>query len=178
MANLQFYFLGTAQYLQDIGAKSKNVPALMAIAQLAQVVATWWLIAWMLGKYGWGRTLTVGIFSWLALYVIYSLEKPKLLVIGSMAFHGIAYVLFVIGGIWFVDYYVENVAKDMSIQHSAQSLLTMVTIGLGLFVGTQFTGVVMDKFSKEGKFAWRPIYLVPCAFLAASAIAMLLFFKH
>ena len=33
---MQFYFLGTAQFMQDIGIASKHVPASMAIAQAAQ----------------------------------------------------------------------------------------------------------------------------------------------
>jgi len=36
---LQFYFLGTAQYLGDLGVESKNVPAVMTIAQAAQALA-------------------------------------------------------------------------------------------------------------------------------------------
>jgi nucleoside transporter len=171
-ANLQFYYLGTAQYLQDIGIKSKNVPAVMAIAQVAQVLATWYALGWLINNYGYKWALAVGVLSWLALYLIYSMERPKGLVIGSMAFHGIAYVLFIIGG----QMYVNKVA-DPAIVSSAQGLLFAVTTGLGLFVGTRFAGVVMDKFSRDGKFAWRPIYLVPCAFLSACAVAMLLFFK-
>ena len=33
---MQFYFLGTARFLSDIGASGKNVPAIMGIAQAAQ----------------------------------------------------------------------------------------------------------------------------------------------
>jgi nucleoside transporter len=172
-ANLQFYFLGTAQYLQDIGVKSKNVPAVMAIAQVAQVVATWYALGWLINKCGYKWALAVGVLSWLALYLIYSMERPKGLVIGSMAFHGIAYVLFIIGG----QMYVNKVA-DPAIVSSAQGLLFAVTTGLGLFVGTQFTGIVMDKFSTDGKFAWRPIYLVPCALTLASAIVLVALFRN
>ena len=170
-ANLQFYYLGTAQYLQDIGIKSKNVPAVMAIAQVAQVLATWYALGWLINNYGYKWALAVGVLSWLALYLIYSMERPKGLVIGSMAFHGIAYVLFIIGG----QMYVNKVA-DPGIVSSAQGLLFAVTTGLGLFVGTRFAGVVMDRFSAGGKFRWRPIYLVPCAFLATSAVAMMVLF--
>ena len=37
---MQFYFLGSARYLQDIGVSQKNVPATMAIAQAAQALGT------------------------------------------------------------------------------------------------------------------------------------------
>jgi len=168
---LQFYFLCTAQFLGDIGAKSKNIPALMAIAQAAQVAATLWLLTRLLGC-GFKWTLAVGVLSWLILYLVYSVEKPKLLVYASMAFHGIAYVTFIIGG----QIYIDSVA-DPAISSSAQALLTMATIGLGFFLGTQFTGVVMDKFSVDGKFQWRKIFIVPCGVLLACALAFIIFFK-
>ncbi|MHC4124141.1 MAG: MFS transporter [Planctomycetota bacterium] len=169
---LQFYFLGTAQYLGDIGVQSKNVPAVMAIAQAMQVLATFFALGWMLKNAGFQWTLAVGSASWLLMYVIYSVEKPKVLVISSMAFHGIAYVFFIIGG----QIYVNSVAPE-SIKGSAQALVFFVTMGLGLFFGTQFAGIVMDKFRIDGKFQWRKIYLVPCVLLVLCVLGFVLFFK-
>jgi len=171
-SQVQFYFLGTAQYLTDIGVQSKNVPAVMTIAQITQTIATLFALAYLIEHLGFHWTLAIGVASWLALYLVYSLERPKLLVISSMAFHGIAYVLFVIGG----QIYVNSVASKEIIS-SAQALLSVVTMGFGLFLGTQFTGVVMDRFRKEDKFQWRPIFLVPCTLTAACAVAFVLFFK-
>jgi len=168
---LQFYFLCTAPFLGAIGAESKNVPALMAIAQAAQIGATVWVLPVLLG-FGYKWTLAAGVLSWLILYLVYSVEKPKQLVYGSMIFHGIAYVTFIIGG----QIYINSVA-DASIQSSAQALLFMATVGLGFFLGTQFTGVVMDKFSVDGKFQWRKIFIVPCGILLACALAFIIFFK-
>ena len=171
-AQLQFYYLGTAQYLGDIGVQSKNVPAVMTIAQAAQTIVTLVALGYCVNVLGFRWTLSVGVLSWLAMYLIYSMMKPKWLVIGSMALHGIAYVLFIIGG----QIYVDSVApKDIG--GSAQALLFVVTMGFGLFLGTLLTGFVMDHFKKDGKFMWRPIFLVPCALTLACAIAFILFFK-
>lgn len=170
-AQLQFYYLGTSQYLSDIGVHSKNVPAVMTIAQIVQTVATLFLLGYLL-KQGFRWTLAIGVLSWLAMYLVYSLERPKWLVISSMGFHGIAYVLFMIGG----QIYVNSVAPE-TIRSSAQALLTVVTIGVGSLVGTRFTGIVMDRFKTGDKFQWRPIFLVPCALTAACAVALILFFK-
>ena len=167
-----FYFLGTAPYLQDIGVQPKNVPAVMTIAQIAQAVFTLFALGFFITKLGFKWTLAIGVSCWLVMYVIYSLKKPKTLIVGSMGLHGIAYVLFMIGG----QIYVNSVASD-DIKSSAQALLFVVTAGLGFFLGTQFTGLVMDRFSTDGKFQWRPIFLVPCALTLLSAIAFLVFFK-
>jgi MFS family permease len=100
------------------------------------------------------------------------LKHPQWLIIGSMGLHGIAYLLFIIGG----QIYVNSVAPE-AIRGSAQALLTMATMGLGLLFGTQFTGAVMDQFKSGDQFQWRPIFLVPCALTLACAVALVLFFK-
>ncbi len=172
MTQVQFYFLGTAQYLQDLGIQSKNVPAAMALAQAAQTIATLVALKYLLETFGFHWTLAIGVASWLVMYLIYAVERPRALVIGSMALHGLAYVFFVIGG----QIYVNSVA-DPKIVGSAQALLFVVTMGFGLFLGAQFTGAVMDRFNKEGKFQWRTIFLVPCALVFICAVAFVVFFK-
>jgi nucleoside transporter len=167
-----FYFLGTAPYLQDIGVKSQNIPAVMTIAQIAQAVFTLCAFTYCLNQLGYQWTLTLGVLCWLIMYVLYAIKKPKNLVIGSMALHGIAYVLFMIGG----QIYTNEVAGD-DIKSSAQALLFVVTMGFGFFLGTQFTGIVMDRFNREGKFNWRSIFLVPCALTGACVLAFVLFFR-
>ena len=169
---LQFYFLGTAQYLGDLGVQSKNVPAAMAIAQAAQAAATWFALSLILGKVGFPAALAAGALAWTAMYIIYAIGRPKALVVASMALHGIAYVLFVVIG----QIYVDNAASP-DIRASAQALLAVATMGLGLFLGAQFAGRVMDRFREEGKFQWRPIFLVPCSLVLAAAIVLAAFFK-
>lgn len=170
-AQLQFYFLGTAQFLEDIGVKNKNVPAVMTLAQIAQTIATAFALRYLL-EVGFRWTLAIGILCWLGMYLVYGMTRPRWFVIGSQTLHGVAYVFFIIGG----QIYVNSVA-EADIRGSAQALLFVVTIGFGLFLGTRFTGVVMDYFKKEGKFQWRPIFLVPCALTMACAVAFVLFFK-
>ncbi len=167
-----FYFLGTAPYLQDIGVQSQNIPAVMTIAQIAQAVFTLFAFGFFLNTLGFQWTLTMGVLCWLVMYVAYAIKKPKTLVIGSMGLHGIAYVLFIIGG----QVYVNSVASE-DIRSSAQALLIMVTMGLGFFLGTQFTGFIMDRFNREGTFQWRTIFLVPCILLLVCTVAFLLLFK-
>jgi hypothetical protein len=50
-------------------------------------------------------------------------------------------------------------------------------MGFGNFIGTQITGTIMDLFKKDGKFRWRPIFLVPCVLTITCAVAFVLFFK-
>jgi nucleoside transporter len=169
---MQFYFLGTAQFMQDMGIPAKNVPASMAIAQGVQAIATLLLMALLLGSLGPKWTLIVGATFWLLLYIVYINEKPQWLIVISQSFHGLAYVLCVIVGQIFAD----SVAKD-EIRASVQSLLFAATTGVGLFLGTQFAGFIMDKFRKEEKFQWRQIFMVPGVIALVSILVFILLFK-
>jgi len=169
---LQFYYLGTSRFLEDIGTSHSNIPAAMSIAQIAQVVAMAVILPYTFKRMGFQWTLAAGTASWLLMFLAYACMRPRFLVIGSMALHGLAFAFFFDAAY----IYIEQVApKD--IRGSAQGLYVAVTTGLGLFLGTQFTGVVMDCFRREGRFLWRPIFLVPCALLGVCVLAFVVLFK-
>jgi MFS family permease len=169
---MQFYFLGTAQFMQDMGIPSQNVPASMAVAQGVQAIATLLLMALLLGSLGAKWTLVIGATFWLLMYIVYIKEKPRWLIVASQSFHGLAYVLFVIVGQIFAD-----TAASVETRASVQSLLFAATTGVGLFLGTQFAGFIMDKFRKEEKFQWSKIFMVPGAIAFVSILVFILFFK-
>jgi len=106
------------------------------------------------------------------MYIIYVGTKPRWLIILSQSLHGLAYVFFIIAG----QILAETMAPE-EIRGSVQALIFAATVGVGLFLGTQFAGVVMDKFRKEGRFQWRPVFLVPCVLTILCALAFVLFFK-
>ncbi len=169
---LQFYFLGTARYLEDIGTSHNSIPALMSIAQVAQVVAMAQILPMIFPRLGFQWTLAIGTGFWLIMFLVYARMRPRKLVIASMVLHGLAFAFFFDAA--FI--YVNRVASP-EIRGSAQALYTTVTLGIGLFAGTQFTGVVMDYFRKDGSFRWRPVFLVPCVLLLVCGLAFIFFFK-
>ena len=169
---LQFYYVPTAPFLEDLGVKSKNVSAVMTIAQAAVILTMVLALSYLLPKIGYRWTLVIGILAWPLRYIIFSLTRPLWLVISSLSLHGLGYTLFFFVG----QMYVNKVAPD-DIKASAQALIFGVTLGLGNFLGTQLTGVIMDHFRTIEKFRWRPIFLFPCAITIACALAFLLLFK-
>ncbi|MHC4508214.1 MAG: MFS transporter [Planctomycetota bacterium] len=169
---MQFYFLGTAPFMQDMGIPAKNVPASMAVAQAVQAIATFFLMALFMDKLGTKWTLTIGATFWLLLYIVYIKEKPRWLIVVCQGFHGIAYVLFVIVGQIFAD---TQATPD--IKSSTQAMLFAATTGIGLFLGTQFAGFIMDLFRKEGKFQWRKVFMVPAAIALACILVFILFLR-
>jgi nucleoside transporter len=169
---MQFYFLGTARFMSDIGISAKAVPATMGIAQAAQAAATILALGVVLGALGYKTTLALGGACWALLYVVYVLGRPKQLIMGAQVFHGLAYVMFMIVG----QVYAGKVAPE-AIRSSMQALIFAATTGVGLFLGSQLAGAVMDKFSVEGKFQWRKIWLVPLVIMLAGTLVMATIFK-
>ncbi|MHC4694159.1 MAG: MFS transporter [Planctomycetota bacterium] len=169
---MQFYFLGTAQFMQDMGIPPKNVPASMAIAQAVQAIATFFLMIALMDKIGYKWTLTVGAGCWLLMYLIYIRTKPRWLIVCSQSLHGLAYVFFIIVG----QIFVKTVATK-EILKTMQGLIFAATMGIGLFFGTQFAGIVMDKYRKDEKFQWRQIFIIPAGIAFVCILIFLLFFK-
>jgi len=171
-ALMQFYFLGTAPFMQDMGIPAKNVPASMGIAQAVQAIATFFLMALFMEKLGTKWTLIIGATCWFILYIAYVKQQPRWIIVACQPFHGLAYVLFVIVGQIFAD-----TQATTDIKSSTQAMLFAATTGVGLFAGTQFAGFIMDMFKKEGKFQWRSVFLVPCVIALASILVFVIFFK-
>ncbi len=164
---MQFYFQGSAQFMQDIGISGKNVSAFMGMAQAVQAVATLFLMDRLCRLIGEPMTMAVGAGCWLLLFGVYVLlEKPALIIV-SQGLHGLAYTLFI-----FVSWNFFNAAAAPAIKSSAQSLIYLATNGVGLFLGTQLAGVVMDKCCAGGKFQWRKIFAVPLFLMVISVVVL------
>lgn len=169
---LQFYNVPVSHFLEDVGVQHKNVPAVMTIAQITEMLTMAFVVGYFLGLVGFRWVLAIGVIAWPVMYVVFAMMQRPWVVMPSLAFRGVGWTFFLFGGMM----YVAEVAPE-DISGSAQALLTVATLGLGHFVGTRFTGVVMDHFKKEGKFQWRPIFLVPCVLTVLCAVAFALLFR-
>ncbi|NKB86820.1 MAG: MFS transporter [Acidobacteria bacterium] len=171
---LQFYYVLTGPYLESarIGIASASVPAVMTIAQIAEIFVVAVVLSWFLKKYGMRATLALGVIAWPIRYVIFAIGAPWWLVVASLTLHGFCYVFFFVAAFIYVD----GLAPP-DIRGSAQSLIAIVTLGIGSFVGSNFAGWVQNRFTVDGVTDWTTVFLVPCAITIGCAVAYLLFFK-
>jgi nucleoside transporter len=169
---IQFYFLGSARFMTDRGISAKAVPAAMAIAQVAQAVATILVLNTVLGALGFRATLTVGAACWVLLYAAYVIGRPRSIIVGAQALHGLAYVLFMIVG----QVFANQVAPE-AIRSSMQALVFAATVGIGLFFGSHLAGMVLDRFNLEGKFQWTKIWMVPLTIMIAGTLLLAAAFR-
>ena len=172
---LEFYYILTAPFLESeqIGVATANTPLVMTIAQLAEIFVMAFLLAYFLKKYGMRRTLAIGVIAWPIRYIIFAIGTPAWLVIASLALHGFCYVFFFVAAFIYVD----KVAPP-DIRASAQSLIAIVALGFGRFLGSLFAGFVKDVFTTEVGTNWTNVFLVPCALTILCAVAFLLFFRE
>ncbi len=172
---LQFYYVLTAPFLtsERIGISSASVSAWMTIGQAAEIFVMAFVLSWSLKHFGMRKTLAVGVIAWPIRYVIFSIGSPVWLVLASLSLHGFCYVFFFVAAFIYVD----QVAPS-DIRASAQSLIAMVTLGFGSFVGAIFSGWVQTYFTSGDGTDWSRVFLVPVAITVACAIGFLLFFKE
>jgi len=73
--------------------------------------------------------------------------------------------------------YTEKKAGE-KIKSAAQGLFTFATYGLGMFIGTWFSGFTADHYVLDGEHLWKNIWLVPAYIGAAVLVYFILFFKE
>lgn len=172
---LMFYYILTAPFLTSpkIGVSSTILPWVMTIAQVAEIFVLAFLLPYLITRIGIRNILVVGILAWPARYIIFAIGKPAWLVIASLALHGFCFVFFFAAAFIYVD-----TVAPRDIRHSAQSLITLVTYGVGNYLGSLFAGWVHDLFTRQGVTDWTSVFLVPCVLTILCAAAFLVFFKE
>ncbi len=172
---LMFYYVLTAPFLTSdkIGLTSANVSGVMVIAQVAEIFVLAILLPSLITRIGIRNILVLGVLAWPIRYIIFSIGRPSWLVIASLSLHGFCFVFFFAAAFIYVD-----TVSPRDIRHSAQSLIMLVTYGIGSYLGSIFAGWIRDLFTVEGGTNWSGVFLVPCFLTVLCAVAFLLFVKE
>jgi len=170
---LEFYYILTSPYLEHLGFARASVPAVMTIAQAAEIVVMAVLLPLLLPRLGARRLLAMGVIAWPLRYAIFAFLPISWLVAASLAIHGFCYVFFFVVGFIYVD---RVAPKD--IRASAQALVAIVVLGAGRYLGSNFAGWIQGHFTADKVTNWQMVFLVPCALTVACALAFLLFFRE
>ena len=138
-------------------------------------------IPFMFNRVGVKNMLILGIGAWLLRYVFFAygnMENSWMLYAGIIL-HGICYDFFFVTGYM----YTEKKAGE-KIKNAAQGLFTFATYGVGMYIGTLYSGKVVDQYKiataadAASQHNWQSIWLVPAAIAGAVLIAFVLFFKE
>jgi nucleoside transporter len=169
---LQFYYAFTNLFLNEI--QVKYAAAKMSMGQMSELLFMVTL-PFFFKRLGIKRTLMLGMFAWVARYLMFGYGNSGplawMLYIGIIL-HGICYDFFFVMGQVYVDQ-----KAPAALRAAAQGLMTFLTYGIGMFVGSLICGRVVDAYAKvtpTGNVVhnWLSIWLVPAT---ASAVVLLFF---
>ncbi|KQX99499.1 MFS transporter [Rhodanobacter sp. Root480] len=174
---LQFYYAFTNLFLNEVGVV--NAAGKMTGGQMSEILCML-LIPWFFRRLGVKYMLAVGMLAWVVRYVMFAFGTPDelmwMLWLGIIL-HGICFDFFFVVG----QIYIDREAPP-ALRAATQGLITFITYGLGMFVGSWLSGLAVDAYAAtdaQGTVAhqWRPIWLTAAGFAAAVLVLFVLLFK-
>ena len=165
---LQFYYAFTNLFLNETGVR--NAAGKMTGGQMSELMCML-LIPWFFRRLGVKYMLVAGMSAWVLRYVMFAYgnagPRMTMLWIGILL-HGICYDFFFVTG----QIYIDRKALP-ALRAAAQGLITFLTYGVGMFVGSWLSGAVVQHFTRpEGGHEWRAIWNFSAL---TSAIVLVLF---
>jgi nucleoside transporter len=170
-----FYWGFCNMYLNEIGMQHAQFK--QSIGQMAEVVFLYLMPLFFI-RYGVKTMLTIGFLAWMTRFVCFAFGWQStlafLLYLG-IALHGICFDFFFVTGQLYTDK-----KADKEVQASAQGLISLITFGLGWFVGSLTAGKVIGLYKTDPGYQgiatmthdWQAIWIYP----AIAATALLFFF--
>ena len=170
---LSFYYGFANLFLNEVGME--DAAGKMTLGQVSEALFIL-AIPFLFNRIGVKNMVLIGMIAWFLRYVCFahgdSGDNLWMLYAG-IVLHGICYDFFFVTGYM----YTEKKAGE-KIKNAAQGLFTFATYGLGMFIGTWFSGFSADHFTENGVYDWTSIWYVPAAIAVFVLIYFILFFKE
>jgi nucleoside transporter len=171
---LAFYYQNTHPFLSNIGME--NPTGKMTIGQISEVLFLL-LLPIFFTRYGFKKTILVGMFAWALRYLLFAFgnagDLAFMLLIG-IALHGICYDFFFVSG----QIYTNEKAGE-KYKSAAQGLITLATYGIGMLIGFKVAGLITDTYKiSEKQYNYEMIWLIPSAIAALVFLLFASFFKN
>ncbi len=174
---LQFYYALTNLYLNQIGVH--NAASRMTGGQMSEL-GCMLLIPWFFRRLGVKYMLAAGMAAWVLRYLLFAYGNAgaaSWMLWAGILVHGICYDFFFVTG----QIYVDRKAP-LALRAAAQGMITLITYGAGMLVGSWLSGLVVDHYARatvDGvtQYAWRPIWLIPAGIAGVVLLLFLVFFS-
>ncbi len=170
---LSFYYGFANPFLNEI--KLENAASKMTLGQVSEA-AFILAIPFLFNRIGVKKMLLMGMTAWILRYIFFAYGNAgdnAWMLYAGIILHGICYDFFFVTGYM----YTEKKAGD-KIKNAAQGLFTFATYGVGMFIGTWFSGFTVDKYKVGELHNWQNIWFVPAYIAFGVLILFLLFFKE
>ncbi len=171
---LSFYYGFANPFLNEVGMK--NAAGKMIWGQVSEGVFIL-AIPFLFNSIGVKKMLLLGMVAWILRYICFAYGDTganNWMLYAGIILHGVCYDFFFVTGYM----YTEKKAGE-KIKNAAQGLFTFATYGVGMMIGTWFSGIVVDKYvTSPTTHDWTSIWYVPAGIAAAVLVYFLVFFKE
>ncbi|MEK6781014.1 MAG: nucleoside permease [Bacteroidota bacterium] len=170
---LSFYYGFANVFLNQSGMS--NVAFKMSLGQLSEALFIL-AIPFLFNQIGVKKMLLLGMTAWILRYVFFAygnIDANIWMLYGGIILHGVCYDFFFVTGYM----YTEKKAGE-KIKNAAQGLFTFATYGIGMVIGTRFSGLTADYYTKDGAYQWESIWFVPAYIAVAVLLYFILFFRE
>ena len=177
---LSFYYGFAGSFLGEFWGN--DTAAKMTMGQMSEAVFIV-AIPFLFYRLGVKKMLVLGMAAWAIRYFCFAYGNinAQWLLYAGVILHGICYDFFFVTGYM----YTEKMAGE-KIKNAAQSLFTFATYGVGMFIGTNYSGYVANKYNQTTiangitiqQHIWETIWLYPALIASVVLVLFILFFKE
>jgi NHS family xanthosine MFS transporter len=168
-------FAKMPQYTDTMAVKYPAI--IMSISQMSET-AFILAIPFFLRKFGIKQVMLISMIAWVLRFALFAYSDPAgglWMIVASCIVYGMAFDFFNISGSLFVDTQVNP-----EIRASAQGIFMMMTNGFGAFLGSQISGMVIEKYftNADKSMDWTGIWLAFAGYALVVAVLFAIFFRH
>ena len=171
---LAFYYNFTNVYLNESGMK--YTAAKMTMGQVSEMLFLF-SMPLLFKKYGVKKLILLGMLAWVIRYTLFAYGNTQELVwmlYVGIILHGICYDFFFVTA----QIYVDNDAPE-EIRAAAQGFVTLVTYGVGMYIGSLVSGAVVELYQINlNAHHWFNIWVVPATMAAIVLVLFALLFNE
>jgi nucleoside transporter len=167
---LSFYYGFANIFLNDV--RLENAAGKMTLGQVSEALFIL-SIPFLFNSIGVKKMLLLGMTAWILRYVCFAygnVEDGEWMLYAGIILHGICYDFFFVTGFM----YTERKAGE-KIKNAAQGLFTFATYGVGMLIGTRFSGFITEYYTTNGVYQWKEIWFVP-VYIAVGVLLYFIFF--
>lgn len=170
---LAFYYQNTHPFLTNIGME--NPTGKMTVGQISEVLFLL-LLPVFFTKFGFKRTILVGMAAWAVRYLLFAYGNAgslTFMLLLGIALHGVCYDFFFVSGQIYT-----NAKAGALYKSAAQGLITLATYGVGMLIGFAVAGAVTDAYKLgENAYNYKMVWTIPAAIAFVVMLLYLLFFR-
>jgi nucleoside transporter len=173
---LTFYFSFTNDYLNDLHVQ--NAAGKMALGQVSEV-GMMLIMPFLLRRMTVRNILIMGMLAWTVRYALLAFGNAGIamwMFYVAILLHGVCYDFFFMTG----QLYTDQEAPP-NLRGAAQGLITFLTYGVGMFIGSVSSGVTIDHFTHTiGDVVtrdWRAFWLTSSLASFVVLLLIALFFR-